>query len=242
MTQEGPFDRMAVLYGRGAIDTLAKSRVLLFGVGGVGGHCAQALARCGIGHFLLVDADRVSITNINRQAVAMHSTVGELKVEVMRRQILDINPQAQVDILPGFYLPEDDLGVWDWRPSIVIDAIDTISAKIDIALRAQAEGIRCISCMGAGNKLDPSRFEAADLYDTSVCPLCRVMRSLGKKKGIHKLRVIYSQEPVAQQVCPILDSDTGRPVPGSVAYVTASAGLLLAHEAVKMLLGDMNRP
>lgn len=235
---ETSFERMQVLLGDAAMQRLAQSRVAIFGLGGVGGHCAQALARCGVGHFLLVDADTVSLSNINRQAVALHSTLGQRKVDVMRAQILDINPQAAVRAIAGFYLPADDLGVWAQPVDLVIDAIDTLTAKADLALQAQARGIPCVSCMGAGNKLDASRFEVADLFDTSVCPLCRAMRDLARHKGIARLRVVYSKEPPARQAQPRINPHSGRPLPGSIAYVTASAGLLLAQEAVRMLLAD----
>lgn len=235
MPQESPFARMEILYGPDAMRRLADSRVALFGVGGVGGHCAQALARCGVGSFVLVDQDHVTLTNINRQAVAFHSTLGRAKVEVMREQILDINPKAEVHAIYDRYSPEHDLGIWQMPLELVIDAIDTVTAKVDLALQAQAHGIPVVSCMGAGNKLDPTRFEVADISETSVCPLCRATRKMARTKGIERLRVVYSKEMPAPQLNPILSPDTQRPVPGSVAYVTAAAGLVLAAEAVRML-------
>lgn len=229
--------RTEALLGAGAVERLKGMRVAVFGIGGVGGHCVEALARTGVGRFVLIDKDRVSLSNINRQAVAFHSTVGQFKVDVMRARILDINPDARVRAIAERYGPEDDLGIWASPPDLVVDAIDTVTAKVDLAAQAQVLGIPMVSCMGAGNKLDPSRFEVADLYDTTVCPLCRAVRKLARERGIHALRVVYSKEAPARQEDPGLSSGTGRPAPGSVAYVTAAAGLLLAAEAVRMLRG-----
>lgn len=236
MQQEGPFSRMETLFGAEAMARLARSTVAIFGVGGVGGHCAEALARCGIGRFVLVDMDRVTLTNLNRQAVALHSTLGLYKVEVMRARILDINPDARVATFAAYYGPEHALPVWDAPLDIVIDAIDTVAAKVDLAVQAQARGIACVSCMGAGNKLDPTRFEVADLYDTSVCPLCRATRRIARQRGLDALRVVYSKETPAAQPDASPSADGDRRPPGSVVYVTATAGLLLAREAVQMLL------
>lgn len=239
MIGETPFARMEILFGGEKMARLARCRVALFGVGGVGGHCAEALARCGIGQFLLVDRDTVSLSNMNRQAVALHSTIGQRKVDVMRGRILDINPAARVETIAAFYGPNETLGVWDDPPDIAIDAVDTVAAKVDIALRAQQTGVACVSCMGAGNKLDPTRFEAADLYDTTVCPLCRAVRKAARDRGVQRLRVVYSKEPPAPQVASFFNDETGRPAPGSVAFVTAAAGLVLASEAVRLLLQKM---
>jgi len=236
MLHESPFSRTELLLGPESMERLGQSRVAIFGVGGVGGHCAETLARCGVGRFLLIDKDTVSLSNLNRQAVALHSTLGRSKVSVMAERILDINPTAQVDTLCAFYGPDGDLGVWGNPPDLAIDAIDTVSAKVDLVSRAQALGVPCISCMGAGNKLDPTQFEVADLYSTSVCPLCRAMRKQARPRGVTSLPVVYSKEPPAPHRMTAQTHKDGRPVPGSVAYVTASAGLLLAAEAVRMLL------
>lgn len=236
MQESQPFIRTEMLIGPQNMEKLRKSRVLLFGVGGVGGHCAEALARCGIGHFTLVDGDEVTVTNLNRQAVAFRSTLGLRKVDVMRSRILDIHPEASVEALPFFYLPSETHGVWDSPFDLVIDAIDTVTAKVDIAVQAQTRGIRCVSCMGAGNRLDPGLFEAADLYDTSACPLCRVMRKLCRQRGVERLQVIYSKEPPARPPGTLLRPVSGRPSPGSISYVTASAGLRLTAESVRLLL------
>ncbi len=228
MPIDSPFARTELLLGNAAMQRLAQSRVAVFGVGGVGGHCAEALARCGVGAFLLVDMDTVSITNLNRQAVALTSTVGRRKVDVMRERILDINPAARVDVIAGRFTPDDDLGAFSEPADLIVDAVDQVAAKVELAVRAQTLGIPAVSCMGAGNKLDPTRFEAADLYETSVCPLCRAVRKLARERGVERLRVVYSKEQPKIACTP----------PGSVAYVTASAGLVLAAEAVRGLMAE----
>lgn len=213
---------------------LSGARVAVFGVGGVGGHCVQALARAGIGALDVFDDDVVSVTNINRQAVAMTSTIGRPKVEVIRDQVLDINPQAEVVCRRMFYTPENaesvDLSVYDY----IVDAIDTVSAKLELICRAKALGIPVISAMGAGNKLDPTRFEVADLSKTSVCPLCRVMRTQLKKRGIVHHKVVYSQEEPLRIVA---DESNGRHAPGSVSFVPPVMGLIIAGEVIKDLAG-----
>lgn len=239
MTEQYPFSRMERLYGPSAMEILRYSRVLLFGIGGVGGHCAEALARCGVRHFTLVDGDCVSITNMNRQAVALYSTLGQMKVDVMHTRILDINPDAQVNVFPSFYDKDHQLGLWDARYDMVLDAIDHIDAKVDIAWHAQENNVPCISCMGAGNKKNPTGFLVADLYETAVCPLARIMRKKCRERGITELRVIYSKETKEEQVAPSSAGGKGCHSPGSVAFVTASAGLMLASEAVCMLLDEV---
>ena len=224
---EDPFARMRPLFSQEAMARLASARVTLLGIGGVGGHCAEALARCGVGAFRLVDGDRVAVSNLNRQAVALHSTLGQWKAAVMRERILDITPAARVETVTEYYRPDAEWGVFDDPPDLVVDAIDQVTAKVALAARAQALTVPIISCMGAGNKRDPQSFEAADLYDTTVCPLCRAVRKLAREAGIERLRVVYSKEAPAS---------TGMRVPASVAYVTASAGLLLAAEAVRMII------
>lgn len=230
------FERLAILLGAHAMETLATRRVLLFGVGGVGGFCAEALCRSGVSRMTLVDGDRVAPSNINRQIVALTSTLGAYKTDVMRARMLDINPCAQVDSIPAFFKPESapliDFAAYD----LVIDAIDDIPAKVLLAARAEADGTPCLSCMGAGNKLGPARFEAADLFETSVCPLARKMRKAAREAGVTSLRVLYTKEPPVARVPPEADAESGRPVPGSAVFVTAAAGLALAGEAVRMLL------
>ena len=213
---------------------LVRARVAVFGIGGVGGHCVQALARAGVGAIDVFDDDVVSLTNINRQAVAMSSTLGQPKVEVIRDQILDINPTAVVTCHRMFYTPESadqiDLSVYDY----IIDAIDTVKAKVELIIRANAAGVPVISAMGAGNKLDPTRFEVAELSQTSVCPLCRVMRAQLRKRGIARHKVVYSRE---EPVRVVADETGGRHAPGSVSFVPPVMGLILAGEVIKDLAG-----
>ena len=254
------FSRTARLIGKDSIDALAQSRVCVFGVGGVGGYAAEALARSGVGHIDLVDNDQVCLSNLNRQIIALHSTLGRDKVDVMRERILDINPTAHVTVHKCFYLPETgekfDFSQYDY----IIDAIDTVAGKIALALQAEAAKTPIISCMGAGNKLDPAAFQVADIYRTSVCPLAKVMRRELKKRGVTKLKVVYSQEaPVgirqaekdeAALLSKVANEGEGgskktdqqadriprRSVPGSVAFVPAVAGLILAGEVIKDLI------
>lgn len=236
MQNNAPFERMRILYGDEAMERLYKSRVALLGIGGVGGHCAEALARSGIGHITLIDGDRVQLSNINRQAVAFHSTVGQYKSDIMRDRILDIRPEATVRSIPAFFGERDDLGLFSEPYDLIIDAIDDIPAKVALAALAQREGLRCLSCMGAGNKTGAVRFTAADLYETHACPMARAMRKAARARGVSSLRVIYSSDPPIAQKCPQFDEISGRPIPGSVVFVTATAGLALAGEAVRMLL------
>ncbi|MBR5560311.1 MAG: tRNA threonylcarbamoyladenosine dehydratase [Clostridia bacterium] len=228
------FVRTALVFGDEGMARLLGARVAVFGVGGVGGHCVQALARAGIGAIDVFDDDAVSITNINRQAVAMTSTIGRPKVEVMRDQILDINPDAKVACHQIFYTPENadevDLSVYDY----IVDAIDTVKAKVELICRAKEAGVPIISAMGAGNKLDPTRFEVADLSKTSVCPLCRVMRTQLKKRGVAHHKVVYSRE---EPVRVVADESGGRHAPGSVSFVPPVMGLILAGEVIKDLAG-----
>ena len=226
------FSRAELLLGADAMQKLKKCRVAVFGVGGVGGFAVEALARCGVGTLDLIDSDRVSITNINRQLLALHSTVDALKVDVAAARIHDICPDIRVNRFPVFFLPENaddfDFSQYDY----VIDAVDTVAAKVEIALRAQAAGVPVISAMGAGNKLDPTRFRVADIYETKVCPLCRAMRSILKKRGVEHLKVVYSEEtPIAPT-----GSDEKR-VPGSVSFVPPVMGFILAGEAIRDLTG-----
>lgn len=211
---------------------LAGARVAVFGVGGVGGHCVLALARAGVGAIDVFDDDVVSVTNINRQAVAMTSTLGRPKVDVICEQVLDINPQAQVRCHRMFYTPENAdtvaLSAYDY----IVDAIDTVKAKTELIVRAHAAGVPIVSAMGAGNKLDPTRFELADIYETSVCPLCRTMRAQLKKRGVSQHRVVYSREEPLRAVA---DAAQGRHAPGSVSFVPPVAGLILAGEVIRNL-------
>ena len=235
------FSRTELLLGSQSIKKLNKVRVAIFGIGGVGGYVAEALARSGIGSFDLIDKDTVSLTNINRQIIALHSTIGQAKVEVMKDRILDINPKAKVITHQCFFLPQNkddfDFKQYDY----VIDAVDTVTAKLAIILAAKEAGIPVISSMGAGNKLNPCAFEITDIYKTSVCPLARVMRQECKKRGIKELKVLYSKEKPLQ---PNVDDDTiiekkgSSNAPGSCAFVPSVAGLIIAAQVIKDLLAQ----
>lgn len=222
------FSRTRLLLGNQAMQKLSGSRVAVFGVGGVGGYVAEALARSGVGALDLIDHDQVSLSNINRQIIALHSTIGEYKVDVMKSRIAEINPACQVLAHRCFFLPEtkDEFDFSDY--DYVVDAVDTVTAKIQLILQAQKAEIPVISSMGAGNKLNPAEFEVADIYHTSVCPLARVMRRELKRRGVEKLKVVYSKEEPKD--C------GGQRVPGSTAFVPSVAGLIIASEVVKDLV------
>ena len=232
--------RTAMMLGERGVANLTKSRVIVFGVGGVGGHLCDALARAGVGAIDLVDHDIVSLSNVNRQMVALHSTVGRPKVEAMADRIRDINPDCRVTTHDCFYLPEEadrfDFSAYDY----VADAIDTVKAKIDLVLRAKAAGTPIICAMGAGNKLDPTRFEVADLAKTSVCPLAKVMRVELRKRGVEHLKVVYSREepvtpPMDAPTPPIDENGNPKRAPGSVSFVPAVMGLIMAGEIIRDL-------
>ena len=230
----GIFDRTEALVGSERLERLKGSRVAVFGVGGVGGYVCEALARSGIGELHLIDKDTVSETNINRQIVALHSTVGRYKTEVMRERIADINPDCVVVEYRSFYLPENadefDLSGFDF----VVDAIDTVSAKIELAVRTAREGIPFVASMGTGNKLHPELLQITDLSKTSVCPLARVMRRELKARGIEHLTVLYSPE----KPIPAVISENGRHAPASTAFVPAAAGLVIAAHVVRSIIGE----
>ena len=240
------FARTALLLGEEGVERLERARVAVFGIGGVGGYTVEALARSGVGHFLLVDSDRVALSNLNRQIIATLDTVGRYKTQVMKERILSINPDAEVETRECFFLPENaeefDFSGLDY----VVDAVDTVTAKLELILRARRFGVPVISSMGAGNKLDASRLEVADIYQTSVCPLARVMRRELKARGVDRLKVVYSREearkPPADKFLPSSGgTETPAPgrraVPGSVVFVPGAAGLILAGEVVKDLCG-----
>lgn len=231
------FSRTALLLGEEKLNKLKNSTVAVFGVGGVGGYVAEALARSGIGHIVLVDKDVVSLTNLNRQVIALHSTVGKPKTEVMASRIKDINPNTVVEVKDCFYLPETS-GEFDFsKYDYVVDAIDTVTGKIELVMQAISCNTPIISSMGTGNKLDPTAFEVADIYKTSVCPLARVMRYELKKRGIKKLKVVYSKEkPITPNENAECDK-AGKTV-GSIAFVPSVAGLIIASEVVKDLCQD----
>lgn len=229
------FSRCELMLGKEAMEKLKNSRVAVFGIGGVGGHAAEALVRSGIGAIDLIDNDVVSKSNINRQMFATISSVGELKVEAARKRLLDINPDIKIKCHNVFYLPENsddfDFSGYDY----IIDAIDTVSAKIDIIMKAKEKNIPVISSMGAGNKLDATRFEVSDIYKTSVCPLARVMRKAMKDRGVSDLKVVYSKEEPAKKSEKVF-GENGKPIPGSVAFVPSVVGLIMAGEVIKDLV------
>ncbi len=239
--------RTGMLLGEEGIEKLQKLRVAVFGIGGVGGYVVEALARSGVGALDLIDNDRVALSNLNRQIIALQHTVGQLKVDVMKERVLAINPLAQVTVYPCFFLPENadefDFSRYDY----VVDAVDTVTAKLEIIMRAKAAGVPVISCMGAGNKLDPTKFEVTDIYKTTMCPLAKVMRRELKKRGVDKLKVVYSTEKaispevvIGEQDAQNADTQAGstnrRSTPGSVAFVPAVAGLIAAGEVIKDVL------
>ncbi len=232
------FERTELLLGREAMAKLKNSRVAVFGIGGVGGNAAEALVRCGVDTLDLIDNDVVSESNLNRQIIATGSTVGEAKVDAAAKRFKDINPDVVLNLHKVFFSPETaddfDFTLYDY----VIDAIDTVTGKIGIIMKAKAANVPVISSMGAGNKLDPTAFEVADIYKTSVCPLARVMRAELKKRGVKDLKVVYSKEP------PIktgeYDETTGKAVPGSVSFVPTVAGYIIAGEVIKDLTGVKN--
>ena len=232
------FARTEILFGTEAMARLAQARVAIFGVGGVGGYVAEALVRSGVGSFDLIDNDEVSLTNLNRQIIATHDTIGRPKVEVMRERMLSINPKADIAVHQCFFLPENQDEFDFSRYDYVVDAVDTVAAKIAIVLKAQAAQVPVMSSMGAGNKVNPASFEVADIYQTSVCPLARVMRQAMKKHGVKHLKVVYSKElPLAPAASSESKGSLGRPVPGSTAFAPSVAGLIIASEVVKDLIG-----
>lgn len=241
-----------MLIGPAAMEKLAASHVMVFGIGGVGSFTVEALVRAGVGSLTLVDDDCVCLTNINRQLHATIRTIGRPKVEVMKERVLEINPRAIVTAIQKFYLPENAEGFFAAECDYIVDAIDTVTAKIDLIVRAHSKGIRVISCMGAGNKMDPTRFEIADIFKTSVCPLAKVMRYELRARGVKGLKVVYSKEkPLTPQdeadsgcrancVCPPGSTRTctiRRQIPGSISFVPSVAGLILAGEVIKDLIG-----
>ncbi len=227
------FSRTELIIGKEAVERLRDASVIVFGVGGVGSFTVEALARSSVGTIALVDDDKVCLTNINRQLIALRSTVGKSKVEVARDRILDINPTCKVITYQCFYSEETadsiDLSQFDY----IVDAIDTVSAKLTLIERAQAQNIPIISCMGCGNKLDPTQFEVTDIYKTSVCPLAKVMRYELKKRGVKKLKVLYSKEQPSKTAEETGEITEKRHIPGSISFVPSVAGLIIGGEVIK---------
>ena len=247
------FSRTELLLGKEAMEKLGSSRVAVFGIGGVGGYVCEALVRSGVGAFDLIDDDKVCLTNLNRQIIATRKTVGQYKTEVMRERILEINPEADVRIHNCFFLPENAEDFPFEEYDYVVDAVDTVTAKIELVMQAQEKNVPVISCMGAGNKLDATQFRVADIYKTKVCPLAKVMRRELKKRGVKTLKVVYSEEEPIRPIDDMVSScRTGcicppgaerkcterRAIPGSTAFVPSVAGLIIAGEVVKDLVED----
>jgi tRNA A37 threonylcarbamoyladenosine dehydratase len=226
-------ERTALLIEEKGIERLSATRVAVFGVGGVGGHVVEALVRAGVGALDLFDPDTVSLTNLNRQIIALRSTVGQYKTDVAAARARDINPDVKIETRHMFYLPENadevDLSVYDY----IVDAVDTVAAKMELIRRSKATGVPILSCMGTGNKMDPTRFRVSDIEKTSVCPLARTVRGLCRKEGIKKVKVLWSSEPPIKATLP---AEHGRHAPGSISFVPAAAGLVIAAEIVKDLL------
>lgn len=238
------FIRTALLFSEKGIESLKSKRVAIFGIGGVGGHAAEAIARSGVGAIDLIDGDTISESNINRQAIAFHSTVGQYKTDVMAKRILDINPDCKVSCRNEFFSLEN-INTFDFsKYDYIIDAIDSVSSKVELICKAKAEGVAIISSMGAGNKLDPTAFMVADIYKTDVCPLAKVMRSHLRKRGIKKLKTVFSKEiplvPNSTVSLSDYDKNQNRSIPGSVSFVPSVAGLIIAGEVIKDLIGDIN--
>ena len=245
------FSRTELLLGKEAMERLRGSRVAVFGIGGVGGYVCEALVRSGVGAFDLIDDDKVCLTNLNRQIIATRSTVGKYKTEVMKERMLDINPEVQVETHQCFFLPENADTFPFEEYDYVVDAVDTVTAKLELVMKCKEKNVPIISSMGAGNKLDASQFRVADIYKTKVCPLAKVMRRELKKRGVKKLKVVYSEEqpirPVEDMaiscrthcICPpgaAHKCTERRDIPGSVAFVPSVAGLIIAGEVVKDLI------
>lgn len=251
------FSRSQLVMGREAVNKLQNAAVAVFGIGGVGSYTAEALARAGVGTIALVDDDKVCLTNINRQIIALHSTVGRQKVDAMAERILDINPECHVERHQCFYTKENADEFDLTRYAYLVDAMDMVSAKLELIVRADKAGVPVISCMGAGNKLDPTKFEVADIYETSVCPLARVMRHELRARGISHLKVVYSKEPPlppfksqkaacrSHCVCPPgtkRSCSVRRAIPGSVSFVPPVAGMILAGEVIKDITDWNEKP
>lgn len=246
------FSRTELVIGKEGVEKLNNTKVAIFGLGGVGSFVLEGLVRAGIGNFVLIDDDKICLTNLNRQILATRKTVGQPKVEVAKQRILDINPDANVEIHQEFFMPETE-GILDNSIDYIVDCIDTVTAKIELVVRADKLNIPIISCMGTGNKLDPTRFEVTDIYKTSVCPLAKVIRKELRSRGIKKLKVVYSKEepvrlnettensckhncicpPGTKRKCTIRNQ-----VPGSVSFVPSVAGLIIAGEVVKSILNN----
>lgn len=233
------FSRTELLIGKSGMEKLKNSKVAIFGIGGVGGYVVEALVRSGLGAVDLIDSDTVAESNLNRQIIATRSTIGKYKVDAMKERIMDINPDCKVETYRCFYLPETKDEFDFLKYDYVVDAVDTVTAKIQLVMEAEEKGVPVISSMGAGNKMNPAMFEVADIYKTSVCPLAKVMRRELKKRGIKKLKVVYSKEETLKpDMCGVSEEELGnkRSIPGSNAFVPSVAGLIIASEVIKDLV------
>ncbi len=229
------FSREELLIGKNGIEKLQNSKVAIFGIGGVGSYVLEGLVRAGVKKFILVDNDVVSISNINRQIIATQKTIGKPKVEVAKERILEINPKAEIEIFQEFFMPESK-EYFDETVDYVVDCIDTVTAKIELVMRANKLNIPIISSMGTGNKLDPTKFEVTDIYKTEVCPLAKVMRKELKVRGIKKLKVVYSKEIPIKTNIECDRNDMKKQVPGSISFVPSVAGLIIAGEVIKDMI------
>lgn len=230
--EESAFCRTKILIGNEGLEKLKNAKVAVFGVGGVGSFAVEALARAGVGSFVLIDKDQVSLSNINRQLIATHKTIGKLKVDVAKERILSINPEAKVETFAEFFMP-GNTNILNNSITYIVDAIDTVTAKIELVMQAQKLGVPIISSMGTGNKLNPCLFEITDIYKTQVCPLAKVMRKELKQRGVKHLKVLYSkEEPLKSGII----GENGKAIPGSISFVPSVAGLIIAGEVIKDLL------
>lgn len=230
--EESAFCRTKILIGNEGLEKLKNAKVAVFGVGGVGSFVVEALARAGVGSFVLIDKDQVSLSNINRQLIATHETIGKLKVNVAKERILSINPEAKVETFAEFFMP-GNTNILNNSITYIVDAIDTVTAKIELVMQAQKLGIPIISSMGTGNKLNPCLFEITDIYKTQVCPLAKVMRKELKQRGVKHLKVLYSKEEPKKSG---IIGENGKAIPGSISFVPSVAGLIIAGEVIKDLL------
>ena len=226
------FSRTELVVGKDGVEKLNNTKIAIFGLGGVGSFALEGLVRAGIGNLVLIDNDCVELTNLNRQILATHKTIGKPKVEIAKQRILDINPNANVEIHQEFFMPETE-GILDDSIDYIVDCIDTVTAKIELVVRAERLNIPIISCMGTGNKLEPTRFEVADIYKTSICPLAKVMRKELRNRGVKKLKVVYSKEETIKS-----NKKDRNQVPGSISFVPSVAGLIIAGEVVKTILNN----
>lgn len=237
MERESAFSRTEMILSKEAMQKIYNSKVAVFGVGGVGSYVIEALARTGVGNFIIVDNDIISISNINRQLIATTSTIGLPKVEVVKRRILDINPNANIEIYQTFFLPENANSINLDDCDYIVDAIDTVTAKIQLALISKKKNIPIIASLGTGNKLDPLKLEIDDIYNTSICPLAKVMRRELKRRGIENLKVLYSKEVPIKVNIKNEENSTRRSIPGSIVFVPSVAGLIIAAEVIKYITG-----